>query len=154
MNNNDEALKRKIRDKDNETKKYKEKLELIKQHYGIQFDIDYFENKDINKIKFYDLEYKNSIKNISVIYDAKLGRFNFFQYEYDNESVTKNMDDKKILNSLNKEKKLKLIIAEIDRLNNEYQFNLKKIEEKYQEKSTEQTNENNNLELRKKIENS
>ena len=138
---------KKIIEKDKAKLKYKQKLELIKQHYGVEFDIYYFDNSNIEKIKFSNLDFKNTAKNISLIYDNKIGKFNYVFYDYDSEQSIRNYDEKKIINGLNREKKLKLVIAEIKRLNEEYQKELFEIDE-----STEEIG--NELEYRKNEENS
>ena len=146
-----EDLGKKIIEKDKAKLKYKQKLELVKQHYGVDFNITYFENNNIDKVKFYNLELKSSAKNISLIYDNKIGKFNYIFYDYDNEQSLKNYDAKKLMNSLNREKKLKLVIAEIKRLNEEYKAELNKIEEKYKEDDIKEIKE---LDYKKKRENS
>lgn len=151
VDNDKELIKKKIIEKDKAKLKYKQKLELLKQHYGVDFDITYFENNNIDKVKFYNLEFKSSAKNISLIYDNKIGKFNYIFYDYDNEQSLKNYDAKKIMNSLNREKKLKLVIAEIKRLNEEYKAELNKIEEKYKEDDIKEIKE---LDYKKKRENS
>lgn len=144
---NKEIIKKKIIEKDKAKLKYKQKLELVKQHYGVEFDIYYFDNSNIEKIKFSNLDFKNTAKNISLIYDNKIGKFNYVFYDYDSEQSIRNYDEKKIINGLNCEKKLKLVIAEIKRLNEEYQKELFEIDE-----STEEIG--NELEYRKNEENS
>ena len=144
---NEEIIKKKIIEKDKAKLKYKQKLELIKQHYGVEFDIYYFDNSNIEKIKFSNLDFKNTAKNISLIYDNKIGKFNYVFYDYDSEQSIRNYDEKKIINGLNREKKLKLVIAEVKRLNEEYQKELLEIDE-----STEEIG--NELEYRKNEENS
>lgn len=144
---NEEIIKKKIIEKDKAKLKYKQKLELIKQHYGVEFDIYYFDNSNIEKIKFSNLDFKNTAKNISLIYDNKIGKFNYVFYDYDSEQSIRNYDEKKIINGLNREKKLKLVIAEVKRLNEEYQKELLEID-----KSTEEIG--NELEYRKNEENS
>lgn len=144
---NEEIIKKKIIEKDKAKLKYKQKLELIKQHYGVEFDIYYFDNSNIEKIKFSNLDFKNTAKNISLIYDNKIGKFNYVFYDYDSEKSIRNYDEKKIINGLNREKKLKLVIAEVKRLNEEYQKELLEIDE-----STEEIG--NELEYRKNEENS
>ena len=151
VDNDKELIKKKIIEKDKAKLKYKQKLELLKQHYGVDFDITYFENNNIDKVKFYNLEFKSSAKNISLIYDNKIGKFNYIFYDYDNEQSLKNYDAKKLMNSLNREKKLKLVIAEIKRLNEEYKAELNKIEEKYKEDNIKEIKE---LDYKKKRENS
>ena len=86
-----------------------------------------------------------------MIYDNKIGKFNYIFYDYDNEQSLKNYDAKKLMNSLNREKKLKLVIAEIKRLNEEYKAELNKIEEKYKEDDIKEIKE---LDYKKKRENS
>lgn len=144
---NEEIIKKKIIEKDKAKLKYKQKLELVKQHYGVEFDIYYFDNSNIEKIKFSNLDFKNTAKNISLIYDNKIGKFNYVFYDYDSEQSIRNYDEKKIINGLNREKKLKLVIAEIKRLNEEYQKELFELDE-----STEEIG--NELEYRKNEENS
>ena len=144
---NEEIIKKKIIEKDKAKLKYKQKLELVKQHYGVEFDIYYFDNSKLEKIKFSNLDFKNTAKNISLIYDNKIGKFNYVFYDYDSEQSIRNYDEKKIINGLNREKKLKLVIAEIKRLNEEYQKELFEIDE-----STEKIG--NELEYRKNEENS
>lgn len=130
---NEDILKKKIIEKDKAKLKYKQKLELVKQHYGVEFDIYYFDNSNIEKIRFSNLEFKTTAKNISLIYDNKIGKFNYIFYDYDNEQSIKNYDEKKIINGLNREKKLKLVIAEIKRINEEYQKELIEIDESTEE---------------------
>lgn len=151
VDNDKELIKKKIIEKDKAKLKYKQKLELVKQHNGVDFNITYFENNNIDKVKFYNLELKSSAKNISLIYDNKIGKFNYIFYDYDNEQSLKNYDAKKLMNSLNREKKLKLVIAEIKRLNEEYKAELNKIEEKYKEDDIKEIKE---LDYKKKRENS
>ena len=146
-----EIIKKKIAEKDREILKYKQKLELVKQHYGVEFDIYYSKEDNIDKIKFSNLEFKNSAKNISIVYDNKIGKFNYIFYDYDSEQAIRNYDEKKIMNGLNREKKLKLVVAEIKRLNEEYKKELLEFDEKYKENNQEFDNE---LEYRKKEENS
>ena len=147
----DEIIKEKIVEKDKAKLKYKQKLELVKQHYGVEFDVYYFDNENIDKIKFSNLEFKTSAKNVSLVYDNKIGKFNYIFYDYDSEQAVRNYDEKKIINGLNREKKLKLVIAEVKRLNEEYKKELLEIEEKYKENTEEIGDE---LEYRKKEENS
>lgn len=149
--NFEENLKKKIVEKDQAKLKYKQKLELIKQHYGVDFDVYYFKNNYIDKIKFSNLDFKSVAKNISVVYDNKIGKFNYIFYDYDNEQAIRNYDDKKLIDGLNREKKLKLVVAEIKRLNENYKKELNEIDEKYRENNQEIGKE---LEIRKNEENS
>ena len=147
---NDDIVKKKIIEKDKLKLKYKEKLEMVKQHYGVEFDVYYFDNENIDRIKFVNLDFKATAKNISLIYDNKVRKFNYIFYDYDSEQAVKNYDEKKIINGLNREKKLKLVIAEIKRLNEEYRKELLKIDEKFNENISEMDEV---LEYRKKVEN-
>lgn len=147
----EENLKKKIIEKDKAKLKYKQKLELVKQHYGVEFDVYYFKNENIDKIKFSNLEFKTSAKNVSLIYDNKIGKFNYIFYDYDSEQAIRNYDEKKIISGLNREKKLKLVIAEVKRVNEEYKKELLEIEERYDENIEEISDE---LEYIRKEENS
>lgn len=146
-----ELAKEKIIKKDKSKLKYKRKLELVKQHYGVEFDVFYFENESIDKIKFTNLEFKNAAKNITLVYDNKIGKFNYIFYDYDSEQAIRNYDEKKVINGLNREKKLKLVVAEVKRLNEEYQKELNEIDNKYKDNIQ---NIEEELEYRKKVENS
>jgi len=126
-----ELTKKKISEKNKAKKNYLEKLELLKQSYGIEFKVDNFKNNDVNKIKFYNMNYRKSIKNVSIIYDNKIGKFNYLSYEYDLERDIKGLTDYKVIEELNEEKKLKLIVDEIIRINNEYKIELIEIDSKY-----------------------
>lgn len=126
-----ELTKKKISEKNKAKKKYLEKLELLKQSYGIEFKVENFKNNDVNKIKFYNINYRKSIKNVSIIYDNKIGKFNYLSYDYDLERDIKGLTDYKLIEDLNEEKKLKLIVNEVIRINNEYQIELTEIDAKY-----------------------
>lgn len=146
----EENLRKKIVEKDKARLKYKRRLELVKQHYGVEFDVYYFKNENIDKIKFYNLEFKTSAKNVSLVYDNKIGKFNYIFYDYDCEQDIRNYDEKKIIDGLNREKKIKLVIAEVKRLNEEYRKKLVEIDEKFNENNQEIVTE---IEYRKKGEN-
>ncbi len=124
-------IKKKISEKNKVKKKYLEKLELLKQSYGVEFRIDSFKNNDINKIRFYNMNYQKSIKNVSMIYDNKYGKFNYLSYDYSIEKDSKTISNHKIIEDLNREKKLKLLVDEILKLNIEYKQELLEIDNKY-----------------------
>ncbi len=154
MNQNsnlEEKMNQKINEKDKIKLKYKQKLELVKQHYGVEFDVYYLKNDNIDKIRFFNLEFKTSAKNITLVYDNKIGKFNYIFYDYNSEQDIKNYDEKKIMSGLNREKKLKLVVAEVKRLNEEYKKELEEINEKFSKNNQEIGAE---LEYRKKEENS
>ena len=154
MNQNsnlEEKMNQKINEKDKIKLKYKQKLELVKQHYGVEFDVYYLKNDNIDKIRFFNLEFKTSAKNITLVYDNKIGKFNYIFYDYNSEQDIKNYDEKKIMSGLNRKKKLKLVVAEVKRLNEEYKKELEEINEKFSKNNQEIGAE---LEYRKKEENS
>lgn len=132
---NIEKTKEKISEKDKLKNKYNLKLDSIKQHYGVEFTIDYFKDNNINKIRFYNLEYKGTIKNISMVYDNKNRNIDFICYDYSKESDANKINDRTMINSINRDKKIKLVIAEVERLNNEYRLELDKIDKKYSEEN-------------------
>lgn len=128
---NNDFIKKKISEKNKAKKKYLEKLELLKQSYGVEFKIDNFKNNDINKIRFYNMSYQKSIKNISMVYDNKYGKFNYLSYDYSDERNLKSLSNHKIIEDLNREKKLKLLVDEIIKLNTEYKQEVIEIDNKY-----------------------
>ncbi|MBO5183363.1 MAG: hypothetical protein J6B64_03080 [Bacilli bacterium] len=151
--NKKELIKEKIKEQDKAKLKYKQKIELVKQHYGIEFDVEHFKDENIETIKFVNLEYKNVLRNIVVIYDNSLQKFNYVSYDYDNESTLKNLNNKKILTGVSKENKLKLVVGEMRRLNEEYQNELKIINDKYSSMLNNNIESENELQLKKKDEN-
>ena len=151
--NKKELIKEKIKEQDKAKLKYKQKIELVKQHYGIEFDVEHFKDENIETIKFVNLEYKNVLRNIVVIYDNSLQKFNYVSYDYDNESTLKNLNNKKILTGVSKENKLKLVVGEMRRLNEEYQNELKIINDKYSSMLNNNIKSENELQLKKKDEN-
>lgn len=126
-----EKTKEKISEKDKLKNEYNLKLDSIKQHYGVEFTIYYFNDNNINKIRFYNLEYKETLKNINMVYDNKNRNINFIFYDYEKESDVKQLNEKNVINSISKNKQLKIVIEEIKRLNNEYRIGLEQIENKY-----------------------
>lgn len=151
--NKKELIKEKIKEQDKAKLKYKQKIELVKQHYSIEFDVEHFKDENIETIKFVNLEYKNVLRNIVVIYDNSLQKFNYVSYDYDNESTLKNLNNKKILTGVSKENKLKLVVGEMRRLNEEYQNELKIINDKYSSMLNNNIESENELQLKKKDEN-
>ena len=45
--NSEDLIKKKIADKDKAKLKYKQKLNSIKQHYGIEFDVEHLKNNEV-----------------------------------------------------------------------------------------------------------
>lgn len=126
-----DLIKKKLSEKNKAKRKYLEKLELLKQSYGVEFKVDSFKNNDINKIRFYNMNYQKSIKNVSMVYDNKYGKFNYLSYDYSDEKDAKKFSNHKIIEDLNREKKLKLLVDEILKLNNEYKQELIEIDSRY-----------------------
>ena len=50
--NEEELLKLVIAEKDKLKEKYNYKINAIKQHYGIEFDVNYFTDEKVKSIKF------------------------------------------------------------------------------------------------------
>lgn len=139
-----EKTKEKISEKDKLKNEYNLKLDFIKQHYGVEFTIYYFNDNNINKIRFYNLEYKETLKNINMVYDNKNRNINFIFYDYEKESDVKQLNEKNVINSISKNKQLKIVIEEIKRLNNEYRIGLEQIENKYKRIDSKELQLDNN----------
>ena len=145
-----ELSKKKISEKNKVKNQYLEKLELLKQSYGVEFNVTNFKDNNINKIKFYNMKYKKNLKNVSIIYDNKLGTFNYLSYDYSNEKDIKTISNHKVIDDLNQEKKLKLLVDEILKLNSEYQIKLEEIDRKYNENIEVLEDNSKELEIEKK----
>ena len=139
-----EKTKEKISEKDKLKNEYNLKLDSIKQHYGVEFTIYYFNDNNINKIRFYNLEYKETLKNINMVYDNKNRNIYFIFYDYEKESDVKQLNEKNVINSISKNKQLKIVIEEIKRLNNEYRIGLEQIENKYKRIDSKELQLDNN----------
>lgn len=126
-----EIIKKKISEKNKANKNYLEKLELLKQSYGVEFSINSLKNNDIDTITFYNMDYQKTFKNITMIYSNKYKKFNYLFYDCCHEKEDKILNIHKLMDTLNKEKKLNLLMDEIYRINNEYKQELTKIERKY-----------------------
>lgn len=120
MDNNEELTKKIIEEKDRITLRYKQKLNDIKQHYGVEFDVEHLKDSSIKNITFVNLKYKNTFSNLSVVYNGETRNFEYMNYEFTEARNVKNVNHKKMLPILDKEYKLKLLVSEIERANSEY----------------------------------
>lgn len=141
--NDIEKLREKIKEQDKLKLEFKQKLNSIKQKYGIEFDIYLLNTNDIDKIKFYNLKYKNKARDVSLIYYNEHNYYGAYIYTVNKKSsrIEENYITKK--NYFNKEYKLELVINEIKQANEIYKIKLNGLEEFYKESS-------NNLQLEKK----
>lgn len=142
--NNAEIVKKKINEEDQLKEEFKQKLNEIKQKYGIEFDIELLKTNNIDKIKFYNLKYKNKARNVSLIYYNEYNYYGAYIYNVNKNSSMKNESYIEKRNYFNKQYKLELVINEIRQANEIYKEKLLSLEKKYQESSI------NNLELEKK----
>lgn len=139
VDNNLENIKEKIKEQDKAKLEFKRKLSDIMQKYGINFDVDLLDDNSIDKIKFYNLEYKDIARDVSLVYDNKNEYYGAYIYTI-NENKT--MDDETYIikrNYLNKKYKLNLIINEIRQQNELYIQELNDIECKYDSLSKNDT---------------
>lgn len=129
---NERLLKLVIEEKDNVKLRYKQKLNAIKQHYGVEFDVEHYHNENVKSIKFTNLKYKNGFDNLSVIYNAITKKIDYIDYDFTESRIIKNTNHRKFISSLEKDYKLKLIVSEIDRANSEYLKEINEIDISYQ----------------------
>ena len=129
MNNNEELTKKIIAEKDKISLRYKQKLNDIKQHYGVEFDVEHLKDSSIKNITFVNLKYKYTFNNLSVVYNGETRSFEYMNYEFIEARNVKNVNHKKMLPILDKEYKLKLLVSEIERANSEYIRDLNDIDE-------------------------
>jgi len=128
LNNEEDLTKKIIEEKDKLSLNYKQKLNEIKQHYGIEFDVEHLKNSSIKNITFVNLKYKNTFNNLSIIYNGETKSFDYMNYEFSEARNIRSVNHKKMIPILEKEYKLKLLVAEIERANSEYLRNLKDID--------------------------
>ncbi len=127
----EEILNQKIVEQDKAYSKYKNKLNEVKQHYGVEFDVDHFKDNRIKNIKFSNLKYNGNINNISISYNHTSSKFDYINYEYKHDSDIKDINSKILYTDLIKDYRLNLIVSEIDKINNEYINELYKIENNF-----------------------
>lgn len=128
MDSNEELAKKIIAEKDKITLRYKQKLNEIKQHYGVEFDVEHLKDSSIKNITFVNLKYKNTFSNLSIVYNGETRNFDYMNYEFIEARNVKNVNHKKMLPILDKEYKLKLLVSEIERANSEYVRDLNDID--------------------------
>lgn len=145
----EELLKLVIAEKDKLKQKYNHKINAIKQHYGIEFDVNYFTNEQIKSIKFNNLKYKNGFDNLSVIYDGTNRKVSYIDYDYSDTRLIKTYNHRRIIPDLEKEFKLKLVVAEVERVNSEYLKEIHEIDQKYQATKEELQNPEKVLQMNK-----
>lgn len=100
-------------------KEYKKKFDMLGEHYGVNFEIDYEKDNKILDIKFLNLSY-NSLKNVLIIYDNKYEIFNYIQFEYEDDDVIKYISSKKNIREIVNANKLNYLVAEIKKLNKNF----------------------------------
>lgn len=79
-----------------------------------------------------------------MVYDNKNRNINFIFYDYEKESDIKQLNERNVINSISKNKQLKIVIEEIKRLNNEYRIELEQIENKYKKIDSKELQLDNN----------
>lgn len=129
----DENIKKKIKEQDKAKLEFKRKLSNIMQDYGIDFDVDLLENNNIDKIKFYNLKYKNIARDVSIVFDNENNYYGAYIYIINKNKTMTNEDYNTKKNYFNKNYKLDLVITEIRQANNLYKEELRKIDTKYEE---------------------
>ncbi len=125
---NEEITKMIMAEKDKVTLRYKQKLNNLKQQFGVEFDVDHFGNDRIKSITFVNLKYKNLFINGTVTYDKTNGKFDYIDYDLLETRSFKNLNHKRLISNLDKDYKLKLIVTEVERINNEYLRELNEID--------------------------
>lgn len=126
-----DEIKKMIAEKDEALKKFKIKLASIQQEYGIDFDYKLLKSNTLDTIKFYDLTYKDSIKELSLTYYNDKNYYGIMEYKItDTDDLIENKT-KDIYNYLQKNYKLDLIVNEVRNATFMYQNELKNIDEKY-----------------------
>lgn len=141
----DKKIKEKIKKQDDLKLEFKRKLENIKQKYGIDFDIELLDTNTLDKIKFYNLKYKNKVRNVSLIYYNEYNYYGAYIYTVNNNLSMKDESYLTKKNYFNKQYKLELVINEIKQAHEIYKSKMLELETETQELSP------NNLELEKDL---
>ncbi len=147
----DDLIKKKIAEKNKVKKNYLEKLELLKQSYGVEFKVDNLKDNEVGKIKFYNIDYKKNIRDVTIIYDNKYNVFNTLIYTCDEKDYSNRLNNREIIKEITKAKKLKLLVDEILKLNNDYKQELKEIDYKYSEINIISDDNSKQLSVERKI---
>lgn len=137
---NEEIIKKKLADKDKIKLKYKQRLNLIKQHYGVEFDVEHLNNNEVENIRFINLKYKAGFNNVCVNYNPSNKKVSYVDYDFADTRIVKNTKHKKLVSDLEKDYKLNLVVGEIERANNEYIRELNEIDNYYLEMETKNIN--------------
>ena len=116
--NSEELIKKKIADKDKAKLKYKQKLNSIKQHYGIEFDVEHLKNNEVENIRFVNLKYKNGFENVCVNYNPNNKKISYIDYEFTDTRIVKNTKHKKLAATL--EKDYNDYVRELEEIDNYY----------------------------------
>lgn len=127
----EEITKKKISEKDKAKLRYDQKINEIQQHYGINFNLEHLKNSSLKNITFLNLKYKSTFINVSLTYDFDTRSYDYMNYEYIESRNVKNINHKKMISFIDKEYKLKLLIKEVERVNNEYIKELSDIDKLY-----------------------
>lgn len=132
VSNKEEKIKILIAAKNKIKLKYKQQLNDIKQHYGIEFDIEHFSNENLKSVVFYNLKYKNQFNNLSITYNYSTKNIDYISYEFSDSRMVKNANHRQILFYLDKEYKIKLLITEINHANEKYKKEIEEMNNKFQ----------------------
>lgn len=151
--NEEELLKLVIAEKDKLKKDYLQKINGIKQHYGVEFDVNHFNNEKVKDIKFVNLNYKQYYDNLSVTYNGTNGKVDYIDYDYSDTRMVKKANHKRIIPELEKDFKLRLIVAEVERANSDYLKELYEIDSKYQSTKENLSSQERVLQINKNDEN-
>lgn len=127
---NEKLLNMIITEKNKIKSNYNQKLEDIKKHYDIKFNVEYLKDEKIKRVEFQNLKYKNGYDNLSVIYNESTRNIDYIYYDYTDSRIVKNLNHRKLVTNL--ERNLKLVIAEIERANTIYLNEIEEIDFAYQ----------------------
>ena len=145
----DNITKQMTEEKDKLNLEYKQKLNNIKQHYNIEFEVDYFKNEEIKEIVFYDLCYKNILDNVSITYETRTKKMEYISFEYNDIRSIKALNHKKLIPTISKNYKLRMVVAEIERVNADYLYQLNEIN-KLINSTPEKVVQDENFDIRRK----
>lgn len=138
-------MNNKVIEKEEAYNKLKNKITEIKQKYGLEFDPSILENNSLYTIKFYNLEYKKSAKNLTVVYYNEYNRYGALLYDVVPGHTMKNHKFETIISELQKKYKLFKIINEVKDAVYTYKEEMINIENKYNDSISFENDISSNL---------
>ena len=117
LEDNQEIINNILKEKERIKHQYKQKEEQVKKHYNVDFKIEFDHYNKIIQIIFLNLEYEGKLNHLTLTYDNKNKKIVCVDCEINNSNYIEEIDYSKMLSNLFEKYKLSLVVAELNRLN-------------------------------------